>query len=338
MSIIDIDLVSYSGVFFISYLDLSVNQGGWMLWDSQSQQPILEQLIIAKQQLDGFLFSPYGKFLVIRTDEASNFDITETCLWHISSGEKLHCWDTTIFDMQFTHDEQTLILAGANQVIGWDIQKNIARFTIPQLAVSIAISPDDTNLILDRTDSIFIWNIQTDTPYEIQRQILDDKVIVEELTLDILGRYVFFNTISLFSSGEIELGILDISSNTITYIEREVIPQDFFSSQYVRLFLFKQPDSAIADIIDPITGANYGTTTRFMLRDNTLAQDIFIAREEVINGLFTYSVKNFETQETLITLYENSHDRRLNIQFTPDERFILTYTEEGIVQMWGVIN
>lgn len=337
VSILSAELVSYSDIFFISYLDSSIQQTGWVLWDTQSEQPILREIIATDQQIDAFSFSPRGQFLIVITKKSGNFDVGETCLWQISSNENLYCWDAPATDFQFTNDEKTLILALDTQIIGWDLQKNEAYFIIPQSVVNIAISPDDTNLILEKTNGIFIWNIQSETPYEVHRQILDDKVIVEDITLDALGRYVFFNTISLFSSGEIELGIWDIEANTVSYIEREVIPQDFFSSQYVRLFLFKQLDSrTIADIIDPITNTNYGTIRLVALRDYTLAQDIYIAREESMSG-FTFSVKNLETQETLVILYENISDHELNIQFTSDERFILVYTEEGILQMWGVI-
>jgi len=315
--------------------DDTIEKYTWYLWDTGSNQSLFE---LQTPPINSVNMSPNGNFLAITTENPDNKDITDTCLWSLEPIEKLNCWVTPIaVDLQFTADEKTLILPLADkQVIGWDIQANTNRLTIPLDIVSIAITPDDTFLILDETDAISIWDIQTETPSEFYRYLLPNKVIVERITLDSLGQYIFFNTISLIGSGEIELGVWDMTSNNVQYIQREIIPRDFFSRVQIRLFLFKQPDSrSLVEIIDPITGTNYGTIRVSTLRDYTLAQDIFIAREETENG-FTWSVKNFETQEALFTLYENADDNLLDVRFTQDERFILAYTEDGRVQLWGV--
>jgi WD40 repeat protein len=328
-------LIPNKPILFIRISNDSIDKDTWYLWDKDRNQALLE---LQTTKIKYVKISPNGNFLTITTENADNRAVTDTCIWSLEFTEQLNCWLTPItVDLQFTLDEKILILPLAEkQVIGWNLQEKATQFTIPLDIVSIAITPDDKYVILDETDAISIWDIYTETPSEIYRYILPNKVIVEKITLDLLGQYLFFNTISITESGEIELGILDIIFNSVEYVQREVIPRDFFSRFQIRLFLFKQPDTrSIAEIINPITHESYGTIKVSTLRDYTLAQDIFIARDEAEDG-FIWSVKNFETQEILFTLYENADDTLMDVRFTQDERFIIAYTEDGLVQLWGV--
>jgi len=330
-------LVPHSTILFtVSYNHSSLSRE-WNLWDIAYNQTILEKPI--ETSFRNVTFSPRGRFLAIGIENSENPEITDICLWDIILLELLNCFEgNTYVEMFFTPDESTFLFPTNNSLIGWNINTNSQAFLIPQQHLSNVISPDGHQIALYSVSdiSISVWDITTVTPSLLYKHQDTSRVIISDITFDYSGRYIFFMTVPLADSSIREFAIWDTMTGKTSYIERESFQGEFFSNSYSRLFLFRVPDDRFTvDIVDVLTEERYGTMSLAIPVDYTLAQDIFIAREETENG-FTWSVKNFETQETLFTLYENADDNLLDVRFTQDERFILAYTEDGRVQLWGV--
>jgi hypothetical protein len=329
-------LIPNSSTLFIHWNNNDTSQSGWLLWDILNGESTFD---MQTERLSHVTFSESGHFMVITTRHPDVSELTDTCLWSLVSLEKLNCWATyLVASTTFSQDETVFIVSTSeNMSIGWNTQENRQLFTIPTGIIMNTIYSSDTGYVaFDSIDSISVWDITNENPLEVHRYDLSNRTTIGKVTFDITGRYIFFMTISVMGSGGREFAIWDTIHDNITFTGREIFRDYLPLKNYGRLFLFTQPDSrVITEIRDPLTNVSYGTINPFTINDYTLAQDIFIAREMSDAGL-SWSVKNFETQETLFTLYENADNPLMDVRFTQDERFIIAYTQDGLVQLWGV--
>lgn len=306
----------------------------WQIWDINTRQMLLDAPI--QTRFKNIMFSSFGKFMAIATENPSDNLITDICLWDIELLTLLNCWEGDIYiEMLFTPDERLFLFPMDNTFVAWDTHDNALSFQIPQSTLSNALSPNGEKLALYDAvkGAIYIWDTKNTSLLSEYHD--ETRVIVSDITFDETSQYLFFMAVAIEPNIR-ELGIWDTLTNETRYIEKESFTGEFFSNIYGRIFLFRDNERrSLVTVMDVLTEDNYGIIDLSTLHDYTLAQDIFIARESSDTRL-SWIVKNFETQETLFILYENADDSLLDVRFTQDERFIIAYTEDGLVQLWGV--
>jgi WD40 repeat protein len=334
----DLYIIPNTPYLFVSYKDRDTRQrfsAVWQIWDIETMQLIFSEISSA----ESITFASNGEYFIMLS-KPQNEDV-ELCLWQIADFTRMNCWDSMGLNAHpFNTTNQLLGLSKPNglknEFIGWDIVKNQEKFILEDVH-RWAFSPiEPYHVVIANSNEVSLWDVEK-SPQQLVSHKLNNEVMISDLTFDSSGNNVFFITFSLVDSTE-RLNRLDLTSSEVTIRQGRIFETGLFHRLYVNIFPFMHENRFMADLIDGLTFETIRNIAGVSILDSNLNQDLLliIPNDDGILG-DSFSVQNLTNEAIYATFpYTINGIRYLDIQFTQDERFILAYTEGGLVQLWGI--
>lgn len=315
----------------------------WQIWDIETGEIVFEQ----EQDVYDSVFSTDGDYFAIAIE--GGIDQSDMiCLWSTMDIQMRMCWESFytsnlsfspshnwfLFNQKIDNSENTPI-----DLVVWDFQQEREAFRITN-AIGWKFNPVNSEQIMTYGQDIILWDI-SGTPDEVYRYQLNPQtishVIYSEVVFSSSGDYLYFMTLSL-NDGRQEFNILDIADDDIVRINREDTRPSFFRRPFANIFAFETDDRLIIDLIAMPSTEIIRTIPIDSLLDANLNQDLLLMTSGDLRvDSYTFTVQNLRTAEIYATLpYMVNGMRYQDVRFTQDERFIIAYTEDGLVQLWGV--
>lgn len=333
-------IIPNTSYIFVSYKDRDTRQRFspiWQIWDIETQQ-----LVFSENSLVGTIaFSSDGQFFAFR-ETPQNAD-TRLCLWQVIDFTRLNCWDSGSILVNSFHPTDGLFFFyqpvendTIYQLIIWDIFSNQEQYIINDVIEWNFYPLNPYQIATYNINTIALWDIENGLNEFFSYQI-SDEVLVSNITFDTSGSNMFFMTFSFVDSAEY-LNRLNLESSEIATKQGEVTQSGIFYNPSVITFPFVSENSFMVDWVDGLTYQLVGSMARGSILDNNLNQGLLIvtSNEEPLDS-DTFTVQDLRTTEIYATLlYVVDGVRYQDVRFTQDERFIIAYTEDGLVQLWGV--
>lgn len=325
-------IIPNTNYVFVSYKDRDTRQRFtpiWQIWDIETQQ-----LIISESSLAGVVsFSSDGAFFALQ--EIYEDNNLQLCLWDVANFARLNCWTSGTFLVNPFNVTNDLFVFSRSQngqfeLVGWDIVNNQELFIIND-AGRWAFNPQRHHeMVIANSDEISLWNVES-IPQKLNFYKFTGEILTSNMTFNSTGDFIFF-TIFSFTDSKEKIVSLNLSSLDITTIEDYIVDLGIFQSLYINIMPIRREDSSTLRWIDPVTHENLFSSENPIL-DTNLSQDLALTVSEDD----TFTVQNLLTAEIYATLpYVVDGMRYQDVRFTQDERFIIAYTEDGLVQLWGV--
>ncbi len=333
----NLHIIPNTSYLFIAYKDRDTRQRFapmWQIWDFETQELVFSE----NSSAETIAFSPDGQFFALR--ETFQKAETKLCLWRLDGFTRLNCWNSgSISDNSF-HPTNDLFFFyrpvegdSIYELIIWDIASNQALYIIDDANEWNFNPTNDYQIVASNADIVRVWDIQNGIK-EVFKYRIGDEVIVSNIIFDVSAENLFFLTFSLIDSTD-HLNRLNVESSAIkTKSGRVFNDYELFSRLYVRLFAFVSDDYFNFEWVDGLTYSVVRDMTRVYILDDNLNQDLLltISYDEPL-GDDIFVVQDLYTAQIYATLPYIPYQ---DVQFTQDERFIIAYTEDGHVQLWGV--
>lgn len=331
---------------FVSYKDRDTRQRFspiWQIWDLQTGMLIFEQ----HDDISDSVLSSNGAYLGVLIEGGLSESDT-ICLWSLQILRPLACWESFYTsNLSFSPDDSLFLFnqkidnaeTTSVDLVIWDIQREQDFYNIDNI-IGWKFNPSNSDVLMMYGQDINMWNI-SGTPQEIFNYQLNPSELIygifSNVTFDTSGAYLYFMTIN-FKDAKQQFNALSISNQVVNRLDRENLVLNLFQRPYADIFVFENENRLKADLVDGKSQSIIRTIDSQALLDINLNQDLLLlTSDDARMSSDTFLVQNLVTGEVYATLpYTLDKAYYQDVRFTQDERFILAYTQDGHVQLWGV--